>query len=263
MKIFLRIFRLSFLGNSQFSGNTAASFISFAIRISVVIFLWGYVLRGNSSQQQIYNNLAYFLMAECISSFTGALGMRSASQFIRLIKNGNLTKYLILPINPLLHIFAELNGERSFQFYLSILSGVVSIILSPQITLVGVILFLVALLPAIAIGFSLNIIAGSTAFWLIEAMGIKNTFSHVIRFFGGTFVSLIVIKETLGPIFGTIIAFSPFPSVAFTPSYVLRQGFSSEVLTLILTSIFWGIAMPLIAYFIWHRGLKHYEATGN
>ena len=173
------------------------------------------------------------------------------------IKNGELDKSLVRPINPLFFIIAtEFQAEGIGELILGIVFLCVSTGKQP------IIWSLNNIVPLIICGFfsiflftAIKLIFASLAFWVKRSISIMNTiygFSDFTKYpidIFGKFVKVI------------LVYIIPFSLTMYYPVAYLYSDKSIWPLTLQVIIVV--VLFVSFSYFLWLRGLKRYESAGN
>jgi ABC-type uncharacterized transport system permease subunit len=231
--------------------------------VGIYIFLWAFVIPATDATT-IYDRTAYFILVNGIAMVIGGARYRYAKEINNTIKAGELSHYLLKPINPAIFLYIKHLGSRATDIFIGLIFMAAAIIMRPPTSVVSIFFFCLTIITALIVTASLNLISGSIGFWTTEANGIKNAFAQVTRLLNGQMLPLRTFKEALGPIWGASMYLLPFSAVAFTPAMLLTVNEITQTeLTYIYSALIWSVLMPLLATLIWKRGLKHYEGTGS
>jgi ABC-2 type transport system permease protein len=228
--------------------------IDFGLRI----MFWGAIAVG-SPNINLRHITAYLLTAAAISTVTLIGGVKFGSYLAKAIKLGDLNHALLLPTRVLNYELAEMVGSMGVSYIIAGIFLLVSLFIEPPRSIVGIGLFLVMLLIALAISFGLNVIIGSVAFYTTESNGIKNVFAHVINIFSGSFVPLSLFPGSLKQ-FALLLPFSP---AVYGPTIALRSvSLTGELQTQLIVGILWALILIPLSLFVWRLSLRKYDAIG-
>lgn len=238
--------------------------IRIVMNLFVTYFLWLALLGSRSSifsytKEQI---ITYILG----TAFIGNMVFSSRSASIGdEINNGDLSNYLIKPINYFTYWFFRDLGDKtmnlSFAFFEFIL---IFLIFKPiffiQTNLIYIILFLFSLFLSILILFLFNVLIGLLGFWVDQVWPLRFIFIIIIQFFAGSLFPLDILPKPLFLIFN----FSPFPYLLYFPMKIYLGNLTfTNIFSGFLISIFWFFILLRIVNFLWHKGLKNYSAQGR
>jgi len=240
------------------------SFISFA----TIYFFWWTVFAGRQEvfgwrQEQILTYILGVAMVRSIvlSSRTIDVGGE--------INQGNLTNYLLKPLNFLSYWFSRDIADKILNIILTIFELVVFfIIVKPLLFLQTnfwfLIFFFFSLILATILYFFINLFLGLIAFWTPESWsgvwGPRFVFTIILEFFAGTIFPLDILPK---PIF-VILQFTPFPYLIYFPLkiYLGEAGFWQIFAGFTICLLWLGI-WYLIVEKTWRAGLKVYAAEGR
>jgi len=172
------------------------------------------------------------------------------------IRSGAFDRFLVRPINPLFHLLADRfchDGIGNF------LVGSVLIVYSLRaldipLTISNLLYLLVAALSGGAIFFGLNLITGTSAFWLMDAVPVMRLVfdNHLFAQY-----PLTIYPRAIGILLTWLI---PYGFASFYPaSYLLghHMGWLAWLAPFVAT------VLVVIGYRVWKIGLRHYSGTGS
>ncbi len=234
------------------------------LQILTIYFLWLAVLPkdvviGAYDQPLI---LTYILGTSLITSFV----MSSRSYEVGdEINEGNLSNFLIRPINYFLYQFARDMGDKAMNLVFCITElTIIFFILHPPLFIQNeptyLLLSLLSALVALVMYFFINFLLGLIGFWSPEVWAPRFIFFILVTFFSGGLFPLDILPEHIFAIF----KFLPFTYLLFFPLKIyLGQLSQVEILEGILISLIWTILLYFVMKFVWNRGLKIYTAYGK
>lgn len=176
----------------------------------------------------------------------------------RYVNKGELDRFLLRPISPILQIMGSAIGVNGIG---NLLIGVIIIFNSLQNidltwTFGKVLLLILMLISAVIIRLSIYFIACCSVFWTHSP---GNAFANMVHT-SSEFVKYPITIYSLGiQLFMSILI--PFAFVSFFPSIVLfdKDGWGYIPL---LTPIVAGYCL-IVSLFVFRKGLKRYESTGH
>lgn len=220
----------------------------------ILLGLFWYIVGqyGDGSLDSTYLLGYYFIIGGLIQFSFANLGV--GSSMIKHIKFGRINADLMRPIGAFQMQYARHIGWTIPTYTASIIMIFIGVGLASSG--INVTLFVLALIAMFLVNTAFNIFIAAIAFYVVEASGIKNALSHLLRFFQGFLIPISLMPELLQQ----ILFFSPFASSLYLPTVILL---GSEVPVVhVIIGIAWGIALMLLAKFVWHRSLRRYEAIG-
>lgn len=257
--IYLQILRFSFLRFFAYPYEIVAEVLRSLIVMLFLIFFWSVVAKSMDQQNQIIPLVSYFLIATGVKDLVMADYGIFGGELGDLIKSGKISNYLLKPTNVVFSAYTFSLGKVGVPSLISLINIFLGLWISPPVSFISIILFLVFLLIAVAIGFSLNLMIGVIYFHTPDASGIRNTLNHIVQVLSGAMVPLYLFPEN----WRNIVEMTPFPALVFGPVNALKSAeISSLVVGEIFQALFWGVFLNLAVYYFWQRASKKYEATG-
>lgn len=228
------------------------------ISLSFLALFWYAVSQSSTSIQGFKSLIAYFLVSSAIREVTFSQ-LKFGKKLMNIIKNGEISNYLIKPLPSVSFLFFAFLGKCWMFVVYSVCSVTIGLIILPPQNFSNVIAFVIFLVLSLVVSLSFNILTAIMAFYLVEASGIRNVFLHIIRILSGAIIPLTFFPN---PIYNLIIL-SPFPLLAFTPTYVLQNTLATnELLRLFAISMSWAIGLSIISVWAWRKALRRYDGVG-
>ena len=244
------------------------SFLTYRIRnilqILTIYYLWTFFIPQNTtflgySQSQM---LTYVLGTMIVSSVV----MATRSQAIgNDINQGNLSSFLLKPMNYFGYWFARDLGDKTVNFFFSITELVLLfILLHPPFFLQTDPFFLIMAILSICFGtllyFYFSVLMGCFGFWSNEVWGPRFVFYQIIMFFSGSLFPLDILPKTLY----SVLELLPFNYLIYFPLKIYLGDLSAIAIVkgLIITTVWIGIVHYLTTI-VWQKGLKVYTAYGR
>lgn len=238
--------------------------VRMVLQLVAVYFLWLAIFPKNG---QLFGYtepmiLTYVLGSNLVQSITMASRSRAIGDEIN---NGDLSNYLIRPMNYFMSWFAKDIADKMMNILFTVIELILLyILLKPQIFIQTNIEFLflcvIALIGAIIISFLLNLLLAFLGFWTPEVWAPQFIFFVISGFIAGLGYPLDIFPQNIYNFF----MLTPFPYMAYFPlkiyfgnvdSYSLWMGFS--------ILCFWIVALYILVNTIWHKGLKNYTSQGR
>lgn len=235
-----------------------ANFIERSFSTGLFILLW--ITIGQFSGDQSLDTrqiVSYFLIAGGLMSYLYA-GMGIAGMFLKLIKNGELSQYLLRPVNVIVYPWALRTGRNLINQITGLIQIVIGLLIAqPDLGGRGLLMLPIVFINALLINAAFNILLGCLAFYFVEIKGFISTFVHIAKLMRGDLMPLFLMPLAIQ----SILQATPFPASMFHLVGLL-QGKTPPTWPQILIGSMWAIGLCFIASLAWRRGLKHYEATG-
>lgn len=261
MKKYLAIAKAEWLNALQARGEI---FIWLLLE-TMPIFIMGSLWSSNKSNIPNFSSgqLVTYYIAILITSRLTAYYFDEDLQ--KEIREGTLSRFLVKPIKfPLANIPQNLGGKAFNTLFLlvPVLAIVVSVfknqLITPPPQLLS--LFLLSLIPAFFIQYSISVLVSSVAFYWEQSNSIVHIKWMLEAMVGGYMLPL-----SLYPGWARLITdFLPFKYVYFVPAAIFSQRLSSSEISLnIFFSVLWAVALFFIGDIVWKKGLKEYTSVGN
>lgn len=199
----------------------------------------------------------YFTVTLVVRQLTGAWIVWDLNHGIR---TGELSAYLLRPLNPLAFNLAR--TVSAVPFRLVVLAPILAALLwwrpdiaflpSPGRALAGAL----SITLAFALSWLVQAMFGMLAFWFEQSLGIYNLWFAAYAFLGGYVLPLAL----LPPALGQVALWLPFQATLAAPVDILL-GTADPLPTLAVQAAWVGLAL-LAARSMWIRGLRRYGAVG-
>lgn len=181
------------------------------------------------------------------------------------IYKGDLSIYLIRPINYFLYWFSRDIGDKLFNIFFAIVElTILFFILKPPIFLqtdsAYLIFTLFATVLAVILYFLFGSLLGIIGFWSPEVWAPRFILFILLQFFAGSLFPLDILPKPLYDAF----ALTPFPYLLYFPLkvYLGQLSFSAIYQGIVISSA-WGFFMMVILQYVWNKGLRLYTAVGR
>lgn len=234
------------------------------LSLITVYFLWFSILPKNGIFLG-YNQslmLTYILGTSLVSSVI--LASRSIAVGEE-INEGNLSNFLIRPINYFLYWFAKDLGDKAMNIIFSLVElTILFLILRPpffvQTDPIYIFFCFISIILGVVLFFFFNFLLGLIGFWSPEVWAPRFIFIILLSFFAGSLFPLDILPT---PIFN-IFQYLPFPYLLYFPLKIyLGQLALNKIFFGLLISIIWTFLIYGIVRFVWQKGLKLYAAEGK
>lgn len=266
MQKYLTVFAISWQNEFTYRLNFILWRLRNVVRFLMTYFLWLGVFSsipaafGYSRSQM----LAYVFMVLIVQSIV--LSSPSSDNIGGEIANGDLSNYLVKPVNYLRYWFIRDLSSKLLNLVFAVFEiTALWLIFRPAVQLplsfsaaAG---FIISCVLAVAINFFLSAGARFTAFWMPEST------------WGFAFVLIIFMEVLAGGIFPldilpkwifNLLQFTPFPYLIYFPIAIFVGKISGlEMLRVLAQAVFISGGTFLAARFIWQKGLRIYGAEGR
>jgi ABC-2 type transport system permease protein len=193
------------------------------------------------------------------------LGMRNVFKLIdREVKSGAVEAGLIKPLDWRMTKICTLLGRNileasllavAFVITLTIITGLPDM---SHVTFGFVMGYLLIMVLAIVASSALFIVVGLTAFWLNDAQPTFRLVDKVILIFGGGFVPIALMPETIQE----FVRYSPFGMYAAS-TQLFNPGLVAHLLPTMISAIVWTTVTVLFCNWVWKRAEQRIEVNGG
>jgi ABC-2 type transport system permease protein len=233
----------------------------------LVFFLWDSVFSGSSTVVFGYDR------GKILTYVFGILIIRAivfSSRTVDIAKDigsGDLSNYLLKPINYFKYWFTRDISSKALNLIFAFFETIILyLILRPpfffQTNPFYLLAFLVSLIVAVLLFFSILFLINMVAFWLPE-MGWAFQFLFIViigEFLSGSLVPLDIFPRVIQ----NVIYALPFPYLVFFPLQIYIGKISAiAVANGLAISIGWLIVLLTLIPIVWQKGLKRYAAEGR
>lgn len=231
-------------------------FFGFINRFTAIILLalfWYIVAQTSDGNLDANQLLYYYLIVGGLTQISfGRLGV--GSSMIKKVKFGLLNADLIRPIEPFFYQYAKHTGWLIQSFVLAAILLVAGVVLNGapiNPAQAGV-----AIISLFLLNISFNKLIACISFYVVEASGIKNTFTHVLSLLQGFLIPVSLMPEQVQ----MIIFASPFAASLYLPAIVLLG--EAVLWSHLMIGLLWGVVLFVLSNMLWRHSLKSYEAVG-
>lgn len=231
------------------------SFLSLAI--------WYAVSLQSQSGPSSKEVLVYYVLLAFVGAATHSW---HAFYLVMDILKGGIVKHLIRPLpyiwQPITNNIAEkaIKIPLLFVFFTIIIFFFPSLISTIQQQLIHPYLFVISLLLAIVLSFSLDTAIGFTAFWLEDAGEIIRYKFLLATVASGTMIPYAFMPAALVK----VLSFLPFRYMFSAPvEILLGRTAGTSIPTLLIIQGIWALLLIALCFVLWKKGLKRYAVPGQ
>lgn len=262
MKKYLRIFTITIQEYFTYRLNMVMWRIRQIFVFLIPFFIWKAVLgQGGVIYGYDFAALVTYLFGTTILRSL-VMGSRTVD-LGWMINSGYLTIALLKPIKNFHFMFIRDLADKVFNLsFIAIEIPLLYFIFNPpifiQTNILAILAALLSIAFAILIYFFINIMFGSIGFWSRDVWAPRFLLMVIMEFATGAMFPLDMLPE----IGQKILYYTPFPYLLFAP-LKMYLGQDSNVLLHLTIQFIWVIILWLAAKYVWHKGLKVYEAEGR
>lgn len=229
--------------------------------------LWSAIFKGSGETElsgfSQNNVIAYLLLVQISRMFSSMPGL--AGGIARDIRDGNLKKYLLQPIDMVAYLLSYRIAHKLAYIATSALPHVLLFYLCRDVftTMPDAwtwVAYIASLLMGFAIGFFFEATIGMIGFWFLEVTSFLYIINTLNFFVSGHMFPL----DMLPPFWATVLQGLPFHYLAYFPAMVfLGKKTGDELLWGLALEFAWAAFFFFMARWLYRRGLRHYSAYGG
>lgn len=255
-------FRLAMARELTYRANFLFGRLRELIIFSALLFLFQAI--PNTIGGYDHDHIAtYFILGTFLSSLVLVFGMHNMAGEIA---DGDLTNYLLRPINYFGFWFARLAATRCLTVVVGIFQIIILLVLFPSIHLVRptsthiVLATLVMFFGGLITVHILDFIGATFSFWTHRGHGTRWLIMVLIQFLCGAYLPLDLFPK----IIQDILLATPFPSIVYLPIKTYLGDLTSPMIVhAIIFQWVWNLILGTLCLLLWKRGVKTYEAYGR
>jgi len=262
------VLRICLAERLVYRGDFALGTLMRFLPIVTQIFLWGAIFAANdqaliAGKYTYPDMVAYYLLTMLTRAFSSMPGL--ASGIAREIRNGEIKKYLIQPIDLL--GFLLLNRLAHKLVYYAVATGPFVLVFFlcrgyfpgwPDAATLAA--YIVSLLLAFLLGFFLEATLGMIGFWFLEVSSLLFVYMLFSFFCSGHMFPI----DMLPGYWQTLVQVLPLHYLAYFSSAVFLGKIQGAELAWGLTAEFaWVVFFIIASRVFFRRGVRRYSAFGG
>jgi ABC-2 type transport system permease protein len=269
MQKYLKILRISLVERLAYRADFFLTTFFRFLPLFTTFLLWEAIYAGSRKEKIADftrdNMIAYLLLVQISRMFSSMPGL--ATGIARDIRDGNLKKYLLQPIDMLWYLLSYRGAHKIAYIATTALPYAVLFLIFYRV-FDGVpgwetwLAYFAALLLSFLIGFFFEACIGIAGFWLLEVTSFMYIVNIFTFFVSGQLFPLELLRDY--PYVTETLEVLPFQYLAYFPAMVFlekRQG--TELLVGLLIEATWAIGLIVLARWLFRLGLRHYSAYGG
>jgi ABC-2 type transport system permease protein len=211
------------------------------------------------------NMIAYLLLVQISRMFSSMPGLSTG--IARDIRDGNLKKYLLQPIDMLWYLLSYRGAHKLAYIATTALPYALLFFLFRDVfdSLPGPLTwlaYLASLFLAFLIGFFFEACIGIAGFWILEVSSLMYIINIFTFFVSGQMFPLELLDQY--PHVRKALELLPFQYLAYFPAMVfLEKRVGAQLAQGLLIQLAWAIALIVFARWLYRVGLRHYSAYGG
>ena len=264
---YLNILRISLIERMTYRGDFLLGTILRFLPLITTILLWQAIYDGSGKTELSgfrYNEMiAYLLLVHISRMFSSMPGLSGG--IARDIRDGNLKKYLLQPIDMLGYLLSYRLAHKTAYICTSCWPYAVLFLIfhdyfdrcPDALTIAG---YVASLLLAFLVGFFFEASMGLVGFWILEVTSLLYIVNTITFFLSGQLFPL----DLMPPFWASLFKALPFQYLAYFPAAVFLgkvEGWS--LVHGLAMQLLWCIALVALSRWLYHRGLRRYSAFGG
>ncbi len=267
MRKYLRIMRIALVERLAYRADFFLTTFFRFLPLVTTFLLWEAVYRG-SGQQEIAGfsrdtMIAYLLLVQISRMFSSMPGLGTG--IARDIRDGNLKKYLLQPIDMLWYLLSYRGAHKIAYIATTALPYAILFycfheVFDPMPGPWVWLAYVVSLILSFLIGFFFEAAVGIVGFWFLEVTSLMYIIGILNYFISGQMFPL----DLLDPRIKFVLDLLPFQYLAYFPAMVFLEKITGRELALgLLVELTWVVAFIVFTRWLYARGLRHYSAFGG
>ena len=267
------ILRIALEERLVYRGDFALGTLMRFLPIVTQIFLWWAVFdtigQGDRDQGRIagysfYDMVAYYLLSMVSRAFSSMPGL--ASGIALQIRNGEIKKYLIQPIDLIGFLFLTRVAHKTAYYSVAILPFAFVFYLCRGFFTRGwpdpevLAYYLATLLMGFLLGFFLEVAIGLIGFWFLEVSALLFVYMLLSFFLSGHMFPLDMLPEP----WRGMVDLLPFKYLAFFPATVFLEKIPrDEMVRGLWIEAGWVVFFLVLSRVLYRRGVRRYSGFGG
>ena len=269
LRKYWKILRISLVERLVYRADFFVTTFFRFLPLATTFLLWEAIYTGSGKEEIVgftkNNMIAYLLLVQISRMFSSMPGLSTG--IARDIRDGNLKKYLLQPIDMLWYLVSYRGAHKMAYIattalpygLLFFLFGHVFDPLPGPLTLLA---YFVSLLLAFIIGFFFEACIGIAGFWFMEVTSLMYVINILNYFVSGQMFPLELLREY--PIVLKLLQWLPFHYLAYFPAMVyMKKIQDTALLEGLLIELCWAIGLILLSRWLYKLGLRRYSAFGG
>jgi ABC-2 type transport system permease protein len=267
LKKYWNILRISLVERLVYRADFMVSTVFRFLPLVTSFLLWQAVF-DSSGQQQLAGfdrrrMIAYLLMVQISRMFSSMPGL--AGGIARDIRDGNLKKYLLQPIDMIAYLLSYRGAHKMAYIATSSIPYGLLFVLCRDVfdgwpDLVTLVAYAASLALAFLIGFFFEATIGMVGFWFLEVTSFLYIINTLNFFVSGHMFPL----DLLPPFWSSLLKMLPFQYLAYFPAMVfLEMKTGQELVAGLLMGLVWAVVFVVLARVLYRVGLRRYSAYGG
>lgn len=261
MKKYFRTLLLTLKDYKHFSLDFFYSLLSIPIQVFVIYLFWKYSLKSSKVLSYTSNSLCQYFILVNIIQLSFFLAMLVTYEIWNSINKGDISLWLLRPLNYPVYIFFQKFGEFFLKFIVCIsIFSVVKIFFNLGFNFKNIILGIFLSIFGFILLFQIQFLIGICTFWVGKVLTLRDNIMNLTFLFGGQLLPINMFPK----IIQKISMFLPMQYIYYFPARVLSDNFSiTELLFYIKIEIVWIFVFSILINVLWKKGTKRYCPQGG
>jgi ABC-2 type transport system permease protein len=264
---YLKILRISLTERLVYRLDFLVSTVFRFLPLLTTFLLWAAVYDSSGRDEIAHYTerqmIAYLLLVQISRMFSSMPGL--AGGIARDIRDGNLKKYLLQPLDMVGYLLAYRVAHKLAYIATSALPYAVLFWLCrgsfdgwPDV--LTLLAYAASLLLGFLLGFFFEMTVGMVGFWFLEVTSFLYVINTVNFFVSGHMFPLDLLPEGLA----TVLKALPFQYLAYFPATVFLERVQGEELVYkLLAEVGWVLLFLVLSRWLYRTGLRRYSAYGG
>jgi len=266
---YLKILRISLVERLAYRADFFLTTFFRFLPLITTFLLWEAIYEGSRKDEIAGftrdNMIAYLLLVQISRMFSSMPGLSTG--IARDIRDGNLKKYLLQPIDMLWYLLSYRGAHKLAYIATTALPYAVLFFLFRHVfhsfpDALTLLAYFVSLVLAFLIGFFFEACIGIVGFWIMEVTSLMYIINVLNFFVSGQMFPLELLENY--PFVIRTLELLPFQYLAYFPAMVFlgkKQGL--DLILGLAIEAGWAIALILLSRWLFRLGLRHYSAFGG
>jgi len=263
LRIYRRFWQVNWYEQWQYRANLMMYLLYWLVSPVVYLAVWTTIARTQGSVGGLTPNdfVTYYLTLLVVDQMTSDITIHLLAY---KIQDGTLSGELLRPVHPILtNTLVNNLAFKALVFMVFVPIWLVLVLLfQPDYSAVTLGSVLTAL-PAMALGFGINFMLGSTitslAFWTTRVFSIAEFYMGLFVLFSGEFVPL----QLLPPVIQRLADYLPYQFFIYFPVQLILGRVPPEALPgKFAYGLVWLAVSYLLFRTVWREGLKRFSSVG-
>lgn len=266
LRKYAKIMRISLVERMVYRADFLVSTFLRFLPLVTTLLLWQAIYDGSGREElggytrrQMF---AYLLLVQISRMFSSMPGL--AGGIARDIRDGNLKKYLLQPIDMIGYLLSYRIAHKLAYITASLIPYGLLFFLCREAfdglpdfwTFMA---YLASLVLAFLVGFFFEVCIGMVGFWFLEVTSFLYVINTLNFFVSGHMFPLDLLPSGLAEVLKAL----PFQYLAYFPARVFLGMEDDGLVGKLLVEILWVLAFVVIARMFYKIGLKRYSAYGG